>query len=131
MLLVVRSAFLVLLLNLIATVALATDDSYSPYGDEDFPRNVYFGDTHIHSSWSADAGNMGNRRIGPEQVYRFSRGETVESHNGMDVRLRRPLDFILLSDHAEYLGVMNMLDRQDPVLLATETGKRWAEWRAG
>jgi hypothetical protein len=111
------------------SISVDANDSYSPYGAEEFPRDVYFGDTHIHSSWSADAGNMGNRRIGPEQVYRFSRGETVEAHNGMKVRLRRPLDFILLSDHAEYLGVMNMLDRQDPVLLETETGRRWLGWR--
>ncbi|MCP4908254.1 MAG: DUF3604 domain-containing protein [bacterium] len=102
---------------------------YSPYADEDFPRNVYFGDTHIHSAWSADAGNMGNRRIGPDSVYRFSRGEEIRAHNGMAVRLRRPLDFILLSDHAEYLGVMNMLDREDSVLLETETGRRWLQWR--
>ncbi len=106
-----------------------TGQSYSPYAGEDFPRNVYFGDTHIHSAWSADAGNMGNRRIGPEEVYRFARGEEIEAHNGMTVRLRRPLDFILLSDHAEYLGVMNMLDREDPVLLTTETGRRWLDWR--
>ncbi len=102
---------------------------YSPYADESIPRNVYFGDLHVHSSWSADAGNMGNRRIGPDEVYRFARGETVTAHNGMDVRLRRPLDFLLLSDHAEYLGVMNMLDREDPVLLATEVGRRWLDWR--
>ncbi len=102
---------------------------YSPYAGEDFPREVFFGDTHIHSSWSADAGNMGNRRIGPDSVYRFSRGEEITAHNGMPVRLRRPLDFILLSDHAEYLGVMNMLDREDPILLRTETGRRWLEWR--
>ena len=104
-------------------------DDYSPYAGEDFPRNVYFGDTHVHSSWSADAGNMGNRRIGPDEVYRFARGETVTAHNGEPVRLKRPLDFLLLSDHAEYLGVMNMLDRDDPVLLATETGRRWSKWR--
>ena len=110
--------------------SVASGESYSPYADDERPRNVYFGDTHIHSSWSADAGNMGNRRIDPEQVYRFSRGETVTAHNGMPVKLRRPLDFILLSDHAEYLGVMNMLDEKDPVLLKTETGKRWSEWRS-
>jgi hypothetical protein len=102
---------------------------YSPYAEETIPRDVYFGDLHVHSSWSADAGNMGNRRIGPDEVYRFARGEIVTAHNGTPVRLRRPLDFLLLSDHAEYLGVMNMLDREDPVLLATETGRRWLEWR--
>ena len=104
-------------------------ESYSPYAGEEIPRNVYFGDTHVHSSWSADAGNMGNRRIGPDDAYRFARGEEVTAHNGMQVRLKRPLDFFLLSDHAEYLGVMNMLDRSDPALLATEVGGRWGAWR--
>jgi hypothetical protein len=103
--------------------------AYSPYADESIPRDVWFGDLHVHSSWSADAGNMGNRRIGPDEVYRFARGETVTAHNGTPVRLRRPLDFLLLSDHAEYLGVMNMLDREEPVLLQTQTGRRWLGWR--
>ena len=110
-------------------VSPVSAEDYSPYSGEDFPRNVYFGDTHVHSSWSADAGNMGNRRIGPDEVYRFARGETVTAHTGEPVRLKRPLDFLLLSDHAEYLGVMNMLDRDDPILLATETGRRWSKWR--
>ncbi|MCB9725033.1 MAG: DUF3604 domain-containing protein [Spirochaetaceae bacterium] len=103
--------------------------TYSPYADEHFPRQVFFGDLHVHSSWSADAGNMGNRRIGPDEAFRFARGEELVAHNGMAVKLRRPLDFLLVSDHAEYLGVMNMLDRDDPVLLETETGARWSGWR--
>ncbi|MEZ4356165.1 MAG: DUF3604 domain-containing protein [Myxococcota bacterium] len=103
--------------------------TYSPYADETFPRQVFFGDLHVHSSWSADAGNMGNRRIGPDEAFRFARGEELVAHNGMAVKLRRPLDFLLVSDHAEYLGVMNMLDRDDPVLLETETGARWSGWR--
>ena len=124
-----RFFVLVLVAGVLSLSAQANAEDYSPYGGEDFPRNVYFGDTHVHSSWSADAGNMGNRRIGPDEVYRFARGETVTAHNGQPVRLKRPLDFFLLSDHAEYLGVMNMLDEDDEVLLATETGRRWSKWR--
>ena len=124
-----RFFVLVLVAGVLSLAAQANAEDYSPYGGEDFPRNVYFGDTHVHSSWSADAGNMGNRRIGPDEVYRFARGETVTAHNGQPVRLKRPLDFFLLSDHAEYLGVMNMLDQDDPILLATETGRRWSKWR--
>ncbi len=124
-----RFFVLVLAAGVLSLAAEASAEDYSPYSGEDFPRNVYFGDTHVHSSWSADAGNMGNRRIGPDEVYRFARGETVTAHNGQPVRLKRPLDFFLVSDHAEYLGVMNMLDQDDPVLLATETGRRWSKWR--
>ena len=66
-----------LVVLLLFAASLAQAENYSPYAGDDFPRNVYFGDTHVHSSWSADAGNMGNRRIGPDEVYRFARGEAV------------------------------------------------------
>jgi hypothetical protein len=119
----------VLILACSSTLAMADAESYSPYPGEDFPRNVYFGDTHVHSSWSADAAMSGNRQIDPDDAYRFARGEEITAHNGMRVRLRRPLDFLLLSDHAEYLGVMDMLAREDPALLKTELGRRWNGWR--
>jgi hypothetical protein len=125
----IRAGVFGLLLSCTSVAAFAGTDSYSPYAGEDFPRNVYFGDTHVHSSWSADAAMSGNRQIGPEDAYRFARGKDITAHNGMSVRLRRPLDFMLLSDHAEYLGVMDMLAREDPELLKTDLGRRWAEWR--
>ncbi|MBW2361780.1 MAG: DUF3604 domain-containing protein [Deltaproteobacteria bacterium] len=127
--LALRTGLLLLLLPCTSISAFADSESYSPYAGEDYPRNVYFGDTHVHSSWSADAANTGNRQIDPEAAYRFARGEEITAHNGMRVRLRRPLDFMLLSDHAEYLGVMEMLDSEDPALLKTEVGRRWADFR--
>ena len=80
------------------------EQSYSPYVNQPFPRNVYFGDTHLHTKYSADAGLYGNKRIGPEQAYALAKGEEISAHNGMRVKLSRPLDFLVLSDHAEYLG---------------------------
>jgi hypothetical protein len=119
------------LLVVLARPAIATEESrsYSPYAGESFARNVYWGDTHVHSSWSVDAGNMGNLRIGPDEAYRFARGEELEAHNGMRVRLRRPLDFLLLSDHAEYLGVLPRLDAGDTLARSTEVGERWYQLR--
>ena len=108
---------------------LAETKSYSPYAGEAFPRTVFWGDTHVHSSWSVDAGNAGNIRVTPELAYRFARGEEITAHNGMRVRLRRPLDFFLLSDHAEYLGVMPLLDVGDPLARSTATGERWYRLR--
>jgi hypothetical protein len=110
-------------------LAVGADDSYSPYAGEVFARGLYWGDTHVHSSWSVDAGNTGNLRLGPDSAFRFARGEEVKAHNGMPVRLRRPLDFFLLSDHAEYLGVMPRLDAADPLARATEGGERWYQYR--
>ena len=108
---------------------LAETGSYSPYAGEDIPREVYWGDLHVHSSWSVDAGNTGNVRVTPDLAYRFARGEEISAHNGMRVRLRRPLDFFLLSDHAMYLGVMPRLDAGDPLARRTEGAERWYQLR--
>jgi len=97
---------------------------YSPYVDDHFPNRVYFGDTHLHSSWSTDAG-MAGATLGPDVAYRVSRGEEVTSHLGWRVKLIRPLDFLVLADHAENLGLADFIRRSDPLILANETGKRW------
>ena len=97
---------------------------YSPYADDHFPVNVYFGDTHLHSSWSTDAG-MAGATLGPDVAYRASRGEAVTSHAGWRVKLIRPLDFIVLADHAENLGLAEFIRRSDPIILGNETGRRW------
>ena len=97
---------------------------YSPYVEDHFPNRVFFGDTHLHSSWSTDAG-MAGASLGPDEAYRVSRGEEVGSHLGWRVKLIRPLDFLVLADHAENLGLADFIRRSDPILLANETGKRW------
>lgn len=97
---------------------------YSAYGEGDFPQQVFFGDTHHHSSYSVDSGMFGNT-LGPDQSFRFARGEEVVSSTGVKAKLKRPLDFLVVSDHAEYLGVSDLLAKADPMLLATEAGKEW------
>lgn len=91
--------------------------------DRAFPDNVYWGDTHIHTNLSIDAFLTGNRLLGAEEAYRFARGETITLHNGATARLRRPLDFAVVADHAFAMGVLLKLDLSDPELLQTETGK--------
>jgi hypothetical protein len=98
------------------------DIQYSPYPDEDFPNNVYFGDTHLHTSYSADAGMIGNT-LGPDEAYRFAKGETVTSSTGLSARLRRPLDFLVIADHSENLGLAPAIAESNPTLLANEWGK--------
>ncbi len=97
---------------------------YSPFVDDHFPNQVFFGDTHVHTSWSTDAGMVGVT-LGPEEAYRFAKGEEVTSNLGWKVKLIRPLDFILISDHAENLGLADFIRRSDPILLANEQGKIW------
>jgi len=96
--------------------------SYSPYPEQDFPNNVYFGDTHLHTSYSTDAGMVGNIR-GPEDAYRVARGEVITSSFGLRVKLSRPLDFLVVSDHAENLGLAPAIAESDAALLSNAWGK--------
>ncbi len=95
---------------------------YSPYPGQDFPNQVFFGDTHLHTSYSTDAGMVG-ARLGPEDAYRFARGETVVSSMGVPARLNRPLDFLVVADHAENLGLAPAIAESNTKLLQNEWGK--------
>ncbi|MBQ74853.1 MAG: hypothetical protein CMQ20_07485 [Gammaproteobacteria bacterium] len=92
---------------------------------KNFPRGVFFGDTHLHTNLSPDAAAGGNRLFGHDEVYKLAMGKEVTAHNGRRVRLNRPLDFLVAADHAEYMGLFPALDSKNPDLLATEVGKRW------
>jgi hypothetical protein len=95
---------------------------YSPYTEQDFPNQVFYGDTHLHTSYSTDAGMVGCT-LGPEDAYRFARGETVTSSTGVPARLRRPLDFLVVADHSENLGLAPAIAESNPDLLKNEWGK--------
>jgi hypothetical protein len=92
------------------------EDSFSPYANRNFPSLALFGDTHVHSSISMDAGAIGNR-LGPEDAFRFARGEQVTSSTGVRAKLSRPLDFLVVSDHSDNMGLFTLLFEADPVLL--------------
>lgn len=97
---------------------------YSPYADEDFPTRPLFGDTHVHTSFSMDAGAFG-ARLGPADAYRFGKGEQVTSSTGQPAKLSRPLDFMVVSDHSDGFGFFPTLMSGDPELLATPQGRKW------
>jgi hypothetical protein len=103
---------------------VAPKKNYSPYLDRHYPDRVLWGDTHLHTSYSTDAGMVGCR-LGPEEAYRFARGEEVQSSTGQRVRLPRPLDFLVVADHSENLGLAPMINRSDPLVLKNPTGKKW------
>ena len=108
------------------------DRQYSPKVGQEFPTVVYWGDTHLHTNLSPDAASAGNRDFGHDQAYRLARGEAVTAHNGMTVQLNRPLDFLVVADHSEYMGLFPGLAGRDPDLLASEAGRRWlAMYQAG
>jgi hypothetical protein len=100
--------------------------SYSPYADRRYPTRVYWGDQHLHTSCSPDAGLVGDR-LGPDDAFRFARGEQLRSSSGQPVRLERPYDWLVVSDHAEYYGLPQAFVERNPDVLGTPSGKRWAE----
>jgi hypothetical protein len=100
--------------------------SYSPYAGRKYPTRVYFGDTHHHTMNSGDAFAGGNR-LGPEEAYRLARGEEVITSTGIAAKMGRPLDFLVISDHAEGLGLMAQVYEGNPVFTADAQAKRWGE----
>ena len=96
---------------------------FSPYVGRTYPTRVLWGETHLHTAVSVDAGTMCT--IGQEDAFRFGRGEEVTSTGGLRAKLSRPLDFIVISDHAEMYGLMPQLLRGDPEILKQEKGRKW------
>ena len=98
--------------------------SYSPYANRHFPNRVLWGDTHLHTDISMDAGAFGNR-LGLDEAYRFARGEEVTSSNGMKVRLSRPLDYLVIADHSDNMGFFPDLLAGAPHILSDPKGRDW------
>jgi hypothetical protein len=97
---------------------------YSPYVNRDFPTRPFFGDTHLHTSFSMDAGAFG-ARLGPKEAYRFARGEQMTASSGQPVKLSRPLDFLVVADHSDNMGFFPDLFAGKPEVLADPTGRQW------
>ncbi len=104
--------------------AFPAQKHFSPYAGRNFPTRVFWGDTHLHTSMSMDAGAFG-ARLTPEDAYRFARGEELTSSTGLKVKLSRPLDFLVVADHSDNMGFFPRLYAGEPALLADPTGKRW------
>jgi hypothetical protein len=98
--------------------------NYSPYASRGYPTQVFWGDTHLHTAISTDAGMFGNR-LGLDEAYRFARGDEVVSATGQRVKLSRPLDFLVIADHSDGYGMFTMLLEGHPNLMADETARRW------
>ena len=124
--LVKKSIRALLAIFIVSFIGSALADNGSNYGlgnKEPIPRNVYWGDTHLHTSFSPDASLTGNVKLGPADAYDFARGKPITAHNGMKARLDRPLDFLVVSDHSEYLGFIPMVRNETPEAMSTEWGR--------
>lgn len=99
---------------------------YSPYAKRSFPSRVYWGDTHLHTGLSLDAGLFGNI-LGHEDAYRFARGEQIKASSGIQVRLGRPLDWLVITDHSDMMGLATDIQKGAPNILSDPKGKEWHE----
>jgi hypothetical protein len=105
--------------------------AYSPYAGRTFPERPLWGDSHLHTSLSFDAGGFGNR-LDPRAAYRFARGEEVVSSSGQPVRLARPLDWLAITDHSDGMGFIIDILAASPLVTNYEQGARWSKgFRAG
>ncbi|MCX2978597.1 DUF3604 domain-containing protein [Halieaceae bacterium IMCC11814] len=100
--------------------------AYSPYAEREFPNQVYWGEAHLHTGLSLDAGLFGNI-LGHEDAYRFARGEQIQSSGGLQVKLGRPLDWLAITDHSDMMGIATDIQKGTPNILANPKGKEWAE----
>jgi len=101
-----------------------TGKVYSPYAKRGIPERPLWGDSHLHTNLSMDAGLFGNR-LPPRVAYRFARGEEVVSSTGQAVRLSRPLDWLVVADHSDGMGFFGDIAAGKPELLAFEQSARW------
>jgi Protein of unknown function (DUF3604) len=97
---------------------------YSPYAGRNFPTRPLFGDTHLHTAVSFDAGTFG-ARLGPEDAYRLAKGEEIVASSGQPIKLSRPLDFLVVADHSDNMGFFPQLLAGDPEVLADPQGRQW------
>ena len=97
---------------------------YSPYAGRGYPTKVYWGDTHLHTNNSLDARGFGCI-VGPEEAFRFARGEEVTSSTGLRFKLSRPLDWLVVSDHSDGMGVMKEIIAGNPDLLKDSQLRTW------
>ena len=99
---------------------------YSPYADLPYPTRAWWGETHLHSAISVDAGLVGDH-LPPDTAFRFAQGEQVTSSTGQPVKLERPFDWLAITDHAEFHGLPQAMAAQKQFITGTEMGQTLAK----
>ena len=109
-----------------AAVVVEKKAVVSPLLNPSNPNRVFFGDTHLHTSYSPDAFLMANQTADPDTAYRYAKGyPVVHPYHKARIQIETPLDFLVVSDHAEFMGVIPNILKDNPVVANTETGKRY------
>ncbi|WP_096086190.1 DUF3604 domain-containing protein [Agaribacterium haliotis] len=110
---------------LAAPLSFAEEKTFSPYVSK-HATNVYWGDSHLHTGLSLDAGLFGNT-LGPDDAYALARGKQVVSSRGLPVKLSRPLDWLIVTDHTDLMGIATDIQSGAPNVVAVPKGKEWHE----
>ncbi len=97
---------------------------FSPYAGRSYPTRVFFGDQHVHTGWSVDAGAFG-ATLGPEEALRFARGDEVMSSTGVPAKLGRPLDWVAITDHSDAAGTIFEIKAGNPSLVSNPLIRGW------
>jgi uncharacterized protein DUF3604 len=105
---------------------LYSGKAYSPYAGRTFPERPLWGDSHLHTSLSMDAGGFGNR-VGLRDAYRLARGEEIITSSGQPLRLSRPLDWLAITDHSDGMGLITDILAKSPLVTKYEQGARWSK----
>lgn len=106
------------------SIAAEKSASYSPYAAGE--KQVLWGDTHLHTTLSLDARAFGVQ-LDQETAYRFARGEQVTSTHGLQVKLSRPLDFLVVTDHSDAMGTMAEIIAGNKAFIANDLVRSWYE----
>ena len=121
---VTKYSFLAVTLALFFAVSLILFIANTAFAENQ--KNLYWGDTHLHTSYSPDAYLMQNRSADPDTAYRYARGlPVIHPFHRARIQIETPLDFLVVSDHAEFMGVVPKIFQGDPLVTDTETGKRY------
>ena len=100
--------------------------AHLPDPNRKYPERVLWGDEHVHTGWSADAGLTG-ATLSPEDTVRFVRGEEVKSSSGRPNKLHRAFDWVAVTDHSDGMGTINEMRAKNPDFMADPTAKGWYE----
>ena len=106
--------------------SLYPGETFSPYAKRNFPSNVFWGDTHLHTGLSLDAGVFGNT-LRPDDAYKLARGEEIVSSTGLPVKLGRPLDWLVVTDHTDLMGIAPDIQAGTPNIMKIPLGKKLHE----
>lgn len=112
--------------NALASQTTEADKQYSPHANNTQPNNVYWGDSHLHTGLSLDAGLFGNT-VSIDDAYRLARGEQINSAKGIPVKLARPLDWLIVTDHSDLMGIATDIQKGTDNILAIPKAKEWHE----